>query len=508
MSNKNTSSDESITDLYGSLAPGQFYRRERARLTGEADSSLLKVSTKTDELHEAYHTFDKAHIVMLAEMGILTDDIASSLLDGLKEMERAGHIEIREQSGYGCHAGEAYLIENLSEDIGGWIHVGRSTRDLREVGKRMVAREKLLSLIEGCLDLCETYVDRADKYVDAVVPTYTRFQHAQVTTFGFHLISLERPLERDIQRLWDTYSRLNNSPAGTAAGTGTDFPIDRNFIANLLGFESVADNATDVDKSSDVHLEGCFVPVFILHNIAVASELFLLWSSEEFDLLKIPDELCGTSSIMPQKKNPLGLVGVKNNVNDAIGEAVSQLIASRSFGDRGSISLSALDSASNSLEKFDEILQKATFDRETGENLVYEDWALATDLASLLVREANLPWRSAHQITAILCRESIEANKSITDIKVDDISAVAEAYLNREIAVREESLDSVLDASRAIEAREGVIGSPAPNQVRNQIHKTETFIQNQREQFASERERINEADEHLTGHVDTYITSR
>lgn len=300
--------DQDYSRLHGTLAPAQFYRRDGARLTGEIDPSHLKLGTTPQAVHAAYHDFDKAHAVMLAETGVIPSGVGAALLDGLAAMEAEDHLAYREESEYGCHAGEAFLIDTLGEDIGGWLHTGRSTRDLRETATRLAAREKVLDLISTLLDLCAEYVKRATEHIDAIAPSFTRFQHAQVTTIGFHLLSLERPIERDIERLWSASERLNVSPAGTAAGTGTGFPIDRERTASLLGFASVADNATDVDKSSDIHLESAFTPVIALHNIAVAAELFLLWSSHEFGILEVPDGLCGTSSIMPRRRTPSGLL--------------------------------------------------------------------------------------------------------------------------------------------------------------------------------------------------------
>ncbi|MFP9061667.1 lyase family protein [Natrialbaceae archaeon A-chndr2] len=507
MTGHNSQHIGSLDNLYGSLAPGQFYRRDGARLRGQTDPSLLKVSSQNAEFHEIYHLFDKAHVVMLARNGVISDEVAASLLLGLKEMEGENHIKIRQESGYGCHAGEAFLIDNLGEEIGGWIHIGRSTRDLREVGKRVVARNHILSLIEKCLDLCETYTHRAEEYNNAVMPTYTRVQHAQVSTFGFHLLSLERPIERDIQRLWNLYASVNESPAGAAAGTATDFSIDRSQTATLLGFETIADNATDVDKSSDIHLEGNFVPVILLHNIATATDQFLLWSSEEFGLVEIPDEFCGTSSIMPQKKNPLGLIKIKNHVKNAVGETMSQLVDSRSFGGRGNIAVPVFDAAFESVEIFNKILLKTTFDRERGEQLVTEDWALATDLTSLLVREAEIPWRSAHQIVAILCRQCIEENRTITDVQVQTIVEIAEEYLECDFEISEDGVEDVLSPTRAIRARKNVIGSPAKNQIADQIRSTEKFMLKQHNRLTSEKERLESAQKQLEEEIQDIIST-
>lgn len=492
-----------VSNLRGALAPGQFYRRDGARLTGDADPSLLKVSAGRDELHEAYHDFDRAHVVMLVESGIVPAAVGATLLDGLARMEREGHLDVRRESGYGCHAGEAYLIDRFGEETGGWIHVGRSTRDLRETAKRIAAREKLLALVEACLDLCASYAERADEYAEAVLPTYTRFQHAQVTTFGSYLLSLERPLERDVRRLWGAYERINVSPTGTASGTTTDFPIDRETTAALLGFPELADSATDVDKSSDVHLEASFAPVYVLHDVAVAAESFLLWSGREYGLVDFRDELCGTSSIMPQKKNPLGLVVVKNAANDAIGAAASQLVASRSFGDRGSVALDALDDARDAVETFETMLDGSTFDAKRGEELVYEDWALATDVAGFLVRDADLPWRTAHGITAVLCRLFLDDDRSITDLRAADVEAVAEAYLDREVRVDADGLDAAVDATRAVEVRAHVPGSPAPSRTREGVRATEAFVEEWRDRVAAERERLAAAEATLDARVST-----
>lgn len=505
MTDDNDSIEMDPSDIYGTKARGaQFYRRPGARLTEPQDESVVNLSDDETpaDLHEGFHAFDKAHVVMLAEQGLVPADAVSEILDAFREMEAEGVVDVRADSGHSAHAGEAYLIDEIGEDVGGHIHLARSSHDLATTAVRIAMRERLLELMETCLELMEAYAAKAGEYRDAVVPTYTGIQHAQVATVGFCLMGWERSIERDFERLLELYERTNTSPAGAAVGTTSNFPVDRYRVAALLGFDGVLDNAEDVDKSFDLPLEAVTSLATLMADLGRAADTLLLWYSPEFSLVDMPDRFCGTSSIMPQKKNPHTIQSVQRDTNGVIGEVMDLFVGVKNVGGGTRAPLGAFETTTNAVETWAALVEVLTFDEELAEQRAYQDWALATDLASRLVREADVPWRTAHQIVAILVRRSVDEDIDITEVTADHVEAAARDYLGEPLGIDDDTVAKALDAQRAVEARADVPGSPAPEQIDDQIAATHEFVAAGQEQVAERRDALTAADELLEDVVD------
>lgn len=504
-----TKNNNDRSPIYGSLAQGgQFYRRSGARLSEPQDESVINLSSGSgisDIRHQGFHAFDKAHAVMLTEQNIIPEEAGQAILLGLREMEKKGHVDIRKESGHSAHAGEAYLISEYGEDVGGWIHIGRSSHDLGAVSARIELREQLLNMIDSSLDLISAYTARAKEHSDTVVPTYTGLQHAQVATIGFCLLAFAYPIRRDVERLEEAYSRVNISPAGAAVGTTSDFPINRERVSHLLGFDGIHTNAEDVDKSYDITLECGSVFATTLADVALAADRFLIWYSKEFDLLDVPDRFAGTSSIMPQKKNPHTIEGVQRDTNEIIGEMIQSFAATKNIGGGVGLSSDVIEQAIGNLQTWAEVVRTANFNAERGEYLVYSDWALATDIASMLVREAEIPWRTAHQITAILVRHAEENDFSILDLSPAHIDRAANEYLGESLGVTEEAIDDVVDAQRAIRSRNDVTGSPSPSQVASHAEVLNEFVDSHRDKIRTRREEIKKSEKRLEEAIDSIL---
>lgn len=497
--------------FYGTLVPGrEFYRRPGARLD-EAEDPIARTAYASDGnrlAHRAFHRFDKAHQVMLAEEGIVPIEKAAANLRGLRDMEAEGEIDVRRSSGHDCHAGEAYLIEELGEETAGWIHAGRSTGDLFAVARRYTAREATLDLMDACLTLIEAYCDAAEEFKDAVMPNYTLHQHAQVGTFGWYLIGWERPIERSYRRFADLYGRVNESPAGLAAGTTTDFPIDRERTAELLGFEGIVDNAEDgLHADFDLRLEALSGATTLASSIAFAADRILLWNTLEYDLVDMPDRFFGTSSIMPQKRNPAAVRNVQGGASPVIGRLMEAYADARGMSGSPGVFVDVFEDITSQAEGWAKILRAVEFDRELAEERVYLDWALAADLAGTMAREAEIPWRWAHQITAILVRRSIEAGRDVREVTSEHVDEAAREYIGDPLSLDQTSIDEVIDARRAVEARSDVPGSPAPKQVDDQIERSRDRLQTWRDELRGRRSALEGADEKLDRAVDAIIGS-
>lgn len=496
-------------EFYGTIEPGWgFYRRTGARLTEDPVDWIVSDGPVDPAQHHGFHQFDKAHTVMLTEEGLIPMEKGVAILRGLRDMEDRGYVHVRETGGHQGHAGEAFLIEELGEDVGGFMHLGRSSNDLSPVSKRIMIRSKILEILEMLLALMETYCDVAEDYSDAVMPTYTVFQHAQIGTFGWYVMSWERPIERAFDRFVEIYHRVNQSPAGSAAETTTDFPINRERTAELLGFEGIMDNGKDATRTDyDVYLEVVNAFATTMISLSEAADRILMWYFTEVGRVDIPDRYVGTSSIMPQKRNPTALTQIQSSPDSIVSELMKMYMDGRGMSGKASPSASTFSEAISHIEHWTEVIGDVEFDRRRAEDQIYLDWALATDVAGLLVREEGIPWRSAHQIVGILVRNAEESGTDMRDVTVDDLEIATEEYLGEQLQLTNAQLEEIIDPRRAIEAREAVQGSPAPTQVQNQIDKSRETIRSDRGTLSRLEDQQTNAEAKLEAAIDD-ITDR
>lgn len=495
--------------FYGELAPGwEFYRRTGARLTEDKHPALIRSGDSPAPVqHEAWHRFDLAHQTMLAEQGIVPTEAAARNLRGLRELEAEGVVEAREAIGHLAHSGEAYLISEIGEETAGWMHVGRSSVDLGAVGRRVLLREGLLDVVDAALDAIEATGETAAEYADAPMPIVTSARHSQVGTFGYYLLAWTKPLVRAIDRLEATYGDVNRSPAGSAAGTTTDFPIDRERTADLLGFDGVADNALDATRGdTDVVIDLLAEFTAVAGTVAVAADHLVTWGGTEFDLVDHPDRYFSTSSILTHKTNPRALSRVQGAASSTVSTLMDSYVGlGHVGGHRARASTAVFDSLVSSLELWTEVVPTLEFDRERGEELVYSDWGLAPDLAGQMVREEGINWRWAHQIAAILVRQAEEDGTSIREVGPAEVDRAAREYLGEPLGMSRAAIDEVVDAHRAVEARSDVTGSPAPSQVERGVADCLDAAEAGREWVRERRAALDAADDRLERAVDDVI---
>jgi argininosuccinate lyase len=496
------------SDLYGKVAPGEFYRKVGARLKEDADPSQIahKVGSaeRTMPLLHAYHMFDKAHVVMLVEEGLVPKNNGKAILEAFREMEQEGWERLRREGGHGLFSGEAYLIEKLGEEIGGKIHLGRSSGDLNSVSARIGIREKLLSVMEADLQCREAYLTLAENHLETVLPTYTMMQQAQIGTFAHYLVAWAIPLERDFERLVGAYDRTNTSSAGAGIGTGSDFPLNRVRTAALLGFDAVCDNTRDANAGRDYALESLSVIAILMLNIAWATDTIYLFCSNEFDFVEIADRYCGSSSIMPQKKNPHSLMEVAETASQLSGALSAMMTNARSVSGSIKSALLNFDRTSTALKLWAGIISTLTVNHEMMRRRTLDFWALATDLAGAIVRERHLSWRTAHQITAILVRKALEEGKKPLDIDSAFLDQAACEYTGKPLDLGNQRIRDVLDPLRAVKART-LIGGTAPMEVKRQIDNCFARLRKDTQALARKKQKLEDAAARLERAIDAIM---
>ncbi|AXA54259.1 argininosuccinate lyase [Pseudomonas thivervalensis] len=450
---------------------------------------------------------NKAHIVMLAEQGLIRDEHAAVLARGVLKMEEAGPGEVtldpsREDAYFNY---EAHLIGQIGTDIGGRLHTGRSRNDILATLDRLRCREVLMDLIDALLEVRQTAVNNAEVFADVVMPGYTHLQPAQPITYGYYLSAVEQALARDCKRLTQTLESMNQSPLGAAAFAGTPFNIDRGRTAELLGFDGYLDNALDAVGSRDFMLESLsHLSLLAVFWSRVAQDYFV-WSTHEFSLIDFPDSVAATSSIMPQKKNPTVLEYLKGRSGHIVGLLMGASISIKGSnfshtgdgnreGTRGF--WEAAEESLRCLKLLDLVLRTATPNIELAVRRAGEDFSTATGLADLIVQEADLSFREAHHVVGGVVRKAMDAGLLAHQIDTVMIDACALEQLGYPLNLPARKVRDCLDPTANVQARISA-GGPSMASLKPSLLRANTRIATERHANQARRDRLAAAQERL-----------
>jgi argininosuccinate lyase len=247
-----------------------------------------------------------AHARMLAKCGIISEDDASKIIDGLTSIAddiRAGRVEF-DISAEDIHMNIEKLLYERIGDVAGKLHTARSRNDQVALDLRMYTKDQIRGIQRAVCDLQESLIKLAEKHLETVMPGYTHLQHAQPVTLAHHLMAYFWMLQRDYERLNDCYRRTDVMPLGSGAIAGTSLPIDRQFVATLLGFSRVSENSMDSVSDRDFVVELLGAIATIGMHLSRFAEEIVIWNSREFGFIELDDSVATGSSLMPQKKNP------------------------------------------------------------------------------------------------------------------------------------------------------------------------------------------------------------
>ncbi|QSG04246.1 argininosuccinate lyase [Natranaeroarchaeum sulfidigenes] len=429
----------------------------RDRFTGGPAREFLSSMDADRRIFAADIAVDRAHVVMLAEQGIVSEDVAGEILAALDEIEAAGHETLPE--GEDVHAAiETAVIERVGED-GGKMHTARSRNDEVATCIRYRLREDLLDAIEATIALREQLLETASEHTDTVMPGYTHLQPAQPTTVAHWLCSYEQAIARDTERLLDAYGRVNRSPLGAAAFAGTTFDIDRERTAELLGFESIVENSMDASSTRDFLLESVSALAAHATTLSGIAEDIVVFANRGF--VELSDDYASTSSIMPQKKNPDTLELVRATAGEAAA-GVNGLLTTlkglpRAYNrDLQSATPYAWETVDAVLDATDVVggaVATAEWPEDALADAAGEGFSTATGVADLLAAN-GLPFRTAHEVVAVASEDGGD---------FDAIDAAAREVLDAPLAeyVDPDAVEAALDPAESVASRDSV-GGPAP----------------------------------------------
>jgi len=369
------------------------------------------------------------HARMLARQGIISENEAETIVQGLEgilaEIE-AGDFEFtvaREDIHMNI---EARLIEKIGA-VGGKLHTARSRNDQVALDVRLYLRDEIDAIAQALGTLQAALLDQAEKNLDVIMPGYTHLQTAQPVLFAHHLLAYFEMLARDTGRLHDLRSRLNHLPLGAGALAGTTFAIDREWVAEQLGFAGVTRNSLDTVSDRDFALEFCSFASILMMHLSRLSEELILWSSADFAFIELSDAFCTGSSIMPQKKNPDVPELVRGKTGRTYGNLISLLTLMKSLPlaynkdmqeDKEPL-FDTIDTVRGSLKVFAGMIAEMRVNPEQMRIAAGRGFSTATDIADYLVRK-GLPFRNAHEVVGKTVRFCVENEKSIPELTLEE----------------------------------------------------------------------------------------
>lgn len=363
---------------------------------------------------------DRAHVVMLAESGLLDRATASALLGAIDDLARRGFADLR---GAIAPRGiyllyEDHLIRAVGIGVGGALQVGRSRNDLNATIARLKMRAPFVRFAREALRLQAVLLGRARRHGDAVMPAYTHYQAAVPITYGHYLAGVATALDRDIAALFASIATIDDSPLGAGAVGGTTLPIRASRTAELLGFARGPGHSIDAVATRDFVVRALAAAAMLGLTLSRAAADLLLWTSAELGFLDLPDHLVGSSSMMPQKRNVYFLEHVQGRSAAALGAFVQAVTASHAKPFTNSIAVGT-ESTSGAIDVIAKTREAATLlrlvvagaspRRDAMRASAEAGYTSATELANLLVVDGGLPFRAAHEAVGAVVRAAIEA---------------------------------------------------------------------------------------------------
>ncbi len=463
--------------------------------------------TQRDHYYQFFVQISLAHAVMLREQGILTPEEAKGILGGLLEVRgqdfsRAVYDPAYEDMFFML---EKDLERRIGADLAGRLHIARSRNDVGICQYRMALRGKLPPLMEALARLMETLLSLAAEHVDTIMPAYTHTQPAQPTTLAHYLLAVYDSLARDLQRMDAAYHCVNRSTIGAAAITTTGFPISRERVSALLGFDGLVENSYDAIAGVS----------YLTHTASALAELgvdlsrflkdTLDFCTREFGAFRLADPYVQISSIMPQKRNPSSLEHARPIASALLGQAqtVLTMLHNTPFGDMVDSEeqlqphlYRAMDNAARVLNLLTSNYATMSIDKDLLLRRAGEGFITATELADTLVREKGLSFREAHRLTSAIVRTMHARGLTQKDVTAELLREI----IGEAVEIDEALIARALDPAYFVKIR-GITGGVAPEEVRRMLAERRTGQADRCAVVQALRDRLVEAERALEGAV-------
>jgi argininosuccinate lyase len=419
----------------------------------------------------------QAHVAMLARQGIVSAEDAAAIAGGLDQVaaEYAANGVPENWDLEDIHMTTESRLAELIGPAAGRLHTARSRNDQVATDFRLWVREACEAADAGLHALQVALVNRAGEHAASIMPGFTHLQTAQPVTLGHHLMAYYEMIGRDRSRFADARARMNQSPLGAAALAGTGFPIDRHATAAALGFAGPTRNSLDSVSDRDFALDYLMSAAQTALHLSRLAEEFIIWASQPFGFVALPDSLSTGSSIMPQKKNPDAAELVRGHAGRIAGCLTSLMITmkglplaySKDMQDDKPPVFEAAGLLTLCIAAMTGMVEATTFRTDRMRQAAELGYATATDLADWLVRQANIPFREAHHITGAAVKLAESRALALDQLPLADLQAIDPRIDARVFAA--------LSVEASVAARASY-GGTAPEQVRAQVAAARTAL--------------------------------
>lgn len=475
------------------------------RLSGDLSGEAARFTSSSEFDHyiaEEVVEINIAHVLALAKSNYLQTNEAIDLVSTLETL-RGKILRVPPDMEDIHMAVEEEVTKIVGQVKGGKMHTGKSRNDQVATAIRMRLRRFVIEICSEILSLQNALLDLATSSQGRiVVPGYTHLQHAQPVTVAHYLIAHHDAIARDFDRLVGSFPRINLSPMGAAALAGTGFQIDRDFVARCLGFNGVVENTMDAVTSRDFALEVSSSLTILMVDLSRFAEELVIWSSSEFGYIDMPDDHSSTSSIMPQKKNPVTAEILRATAGEVFGDLASMVVIMKALPLTYNLDMqqltphlwNACESASLSLRVLTDLLRKVRFNEDRIRACVVKGSSVATELADVLVREGGIPFRRAHQVVGAIVKTLSSEGSSLSEVPPERLQGMVSQLSG--VALSLESIRGAVSPERNVDIRK-VKGGPAHAESERMILERKRLLEREEEKVRSMREKVEEGKEEM-----------
>ena len=410
------------------------------RFTKETDDAVFAFNESLSfdrRLYKADITGSLAHAEMLGKQGIISEKEATDIKEGLTSILNdieSGALEFDPKCEDIHSFVEANLIKRIG-DAGKKLHTGRSRNDQVALDMKIYTRDEIDTIDSLLKELLNVLLKQMEKNTDTYMPAFTHLQKAQPTNLAHYLGAYVEMFLRDKDRLKDIRKRLNLSPLGAGALCGTTYNLDRDFVAQKLGFDTATFNSMDSVSDRDYLIETLSAISIIMMHLSRFSEEIIIWNSNEYRFVEIDDAYSTGSSIMPQKKNPDIAELVRGKTGRTYGDLISLLTTmkglplayNKDMQEDKEVAFDSFDTVKDCLHLFAGMLDTITFNKDVMAVSAMKGFTNATDAADYLVKK-GMPFRDAHSVIGKLVLTCIDKNCAIEDLSLDELKELSELF--------------------------------------------------------------------------------
>tara|TARA_X000001036_G_scaffold81722_1_gene73533 strand:+ start:827 stop:2227 length:1401 start_codon:yes stop_codon:yes gene_type:complete len=451
----------------------------QGRFSGETDKFVESFTSSIafdNRLYEYDIQGSVAHSKMLNSIGILSDIELKEILTALekvKEKIESGKVSWRDSlEDIHMHI-EHELIEMIG-DTAKKIHTGRSRNDQVATDIRLYVRNEIINVHENIVVLQKTLIKLAEKYSKSIIPGFTHLQVAQPVTFGFIMMAWFFMLERDKSRFIDSYKRVNISPLGAGALSGSSHKLDREYVAKLLDFDGITSNSLDSVSDRDFIIEFISNSSLLMSHLSRFSEEIIIWASTMYNFVDLDDKVCTGSSIMPQKKNPDVLELIRGKTGTVYGQLMNILtiMKAQPFAynrdnqeDKPAL-FNCVDTVMISVQAMNICLENLKLNEKVAKFSAKKGYSTATDFADYLVKK-EIPFRDAHEIVGKVVAHAVSKKQDLDELSIEDFKSVS--------SVIEEDIFDFLNIEGSVRSKK-TSGGTSYEEVNKQIEKAKNII--------------------------------